>query len=161
MHALQTPDLDSPPLVRYGLPEYVIGASPAAATDFTQAVDGNFYARLVSVHARLVTDANAANRTVCVEYRDGAGNRYALSGTATTQAATLTVDWLFNAFQPQTVAAVDTSNLVPLVPMLLLPTHDFRIHVVNVQAGDQLSRIRFVWERFYTTSQPHRLNPAG
>lgn len=160
MRALREPDLDSPPLVRYGLPEYVLGASPAAGADFTQAVDGNFFARLISVHARLVTDANAANRTVCVEYRDGNGNRYMLSGTATTQAATLTADWIFSAFQPATVAAVDTSNLVPLVPMLLLPTHDFRVHVVNVQAGDQLSRIRFVWERFYTTGTPTRAVPV-
>ena len=161
MHALREPDLDSPPLVRYGLPEYVLGASPAAGAHFTQAVDGNFFARLISVHCRLVADANAANRTVCVEYRDGAGNRYMLSGTATLQTAGTTADWIFSAFQPQTVAAVDTTNLVPLVPMLLLPTHDFRIFVSNVQAGDQLSRIRFTWERFYTTSQPHRLSPAG
>lgn len=142
--------LDTPALQRYGLPERIIAASPAVATDFTQNVDGQFYARLVGVFCRLVTDANAANRQVVVDYRDVAGNRYDVSGPNAVQAATLTVDYCFSAYAPEEKTAVDGTTIVPLHPLLLLPTDQFRIHVAAVQAGDQLSRIRFTWERFYS-----------
>jgi hypothetical protein len=155
--AVQT--LDSPPLVRYGLPEYRLGDAPAAAAHFVQAVEGAFFVRLVSLHVRLVTDANAANRTVLVEYRDDADRRYDLSGAPVTQPASTTTDWIFSAFQAQAEWEIDGTVLVPLHPVLLLPTHDFRVFVDNVQAGDQLSLVRFVWERFYTTSQPSQAVP--
>jgi hypothetical protein len=142
--------LDTPVLQRYGLPERILGTSPVVATDFTQTVDGAFYARLVGVFVRLVTDGNAANRQVVVEYRDQGANRYDVSGPNATQAATLTVDYCFSAYAPEEKTAVDGTTIVPLHPLLLLPTDSFRIHVANVQVGDQLSRIRFTWERFYS-----------
>lgn len=142
--------LDSPPLQRYGFPQLVKGTSPAAATDFTQEVAGTYYARLVSVFCRLVTDANAANREVVVEYRDQDANRYALAGASTVVTASATQDYAFCAFQPEVVFPVDSTILVPLPPILLGPTDDFRIHLVNAQAGDQLSLIRFKWELFYS-----------
>lgn len=154
MHEPAIPTLDSPPLYRYGLPTFERPDSPAVASHYTQAVDGAFYLRLVSVFCRLVTDANVANREVVLEYRDAAANRYAVHGSAVVQTAGLTRDYYFGAFQPQVVTVVDGTHLVPLSPTLLPPTHDFRIFVVNVAAGDQLSRIRVVAERFYTTQQP-------
>jgi len=150
VHSLTAPVLDAPPIARYGLPEYVKGESPAAGAHFEQTIEGRYHTRLVSVFCRLVTSATVANRSVLIEYRDGEDNRFAVSGTATVQAASLTVDWAFNAFLPEPVAAVDVTNLVPLAPILLPPTFDFRIFVANVQVADQLSRIRFVWERFYS-----------
>jgi hypothetical protein len=39
---------------------------------------------------------------------------------------------------------------VTLPPLLLLPTFSWRIGVASIQVGDQLSRIRFVRELFYT-----------
>jgi hypothetical protein len=142
------PLIDSPPLERYGIPERVLGASPAVATGFTQAIDGAFYARLVSVFCRIVADGNAANREVVLEYQDAAGNRYAVMGSAVAITAGQTRDVLFSAFQPAVVTVVDSTQLIPLQPLLLGPTDQFKITVVNVQVGDQLSRIRFVWERF-------------
>jgi hypothetical protein len=150
MSAPLAPLLDSPPLVRYGLPEYVKGDAPAAAAHFVQAMEGRYHTRLISVICRLVTDANAANRTVVVEYRDDGDLRYFLNGAPVTQAASTTTDWFFNSFLGQPDWEVDGTILVPLAPLLLPPTHDFRIFVDNVQAGDQLSQIRFVWERFYS-----------
>ena len=144
------PLLDSPELQRYGVPQLVFGASPAVATDFSQAVLGANYARLISVFARLVTDANVANRQVVLEYDDAGGNRYALMGSAVVQAASLTIDYCFSAYQPAVVQLVDTSQLIPLQQQLLRPSDVWKLHIVNVQAGDQLSRIRFVWELFYS-----------
>lgn len=161
VHARRTPALDAPPLVRYGLPELVHGAQPAAGADFVLAITGSFFARLVSLFCRLTTDANVAAREVVVEYRDGAGLRYALFGAPVTVAASDAVDFSFSAYHGQAEWAVDGSVLVPLGPQLLLPTHDLRVHVVNAQAGDQLSDVRLVWERFYTASQPPILAPEG
>ena len=143
------PLLDAPPLTRYGLPELVYGISPAAGADFTQAVEGQVYVRLVSVFCRLVTDATVAAREVVVEYRDAADLRFGLSGAPVTVAASTTVDYAFSVFQGQADWPADTTILVPLAPVLLLPTWDFRLHIVNVQATDQISRIRYTWERFY------------
>lgn len=150
MHALRAPLLDAPPLRRYGLPELVYGAQPAAGADFVQAVDGWYYARLVSLFCTLTTDANAADREVVVEYRDQDDARFALAGAPVTVSANSSVSFFFSAWQGQAEWQVDGSVLVPLPPLLLDPTYDFRLHVVNAQVGDQLSAIRFVWERFYS-----------
>lgn len=143
------PLLDAPELLRYGPPEYVKGDQPAAGAMFSSEVGGGYWTRLLSVHVRLVTDANAADRTVLVEYRDDADLRYMVSGAPVTQPASTTTDWTFDPWQAQAEWEVDATVLVPLKPLLLLPSHDFRVFVDNVQAGDQLSRIRFWRERFY------------
>ena len=153
------PALDAPALVRYGLPEYFQHTSPSAGADFTFAIGGSFFVRLVSVFVRLVTDANVASREVVVSYETGESNRYGLAGINTTVTASNTADYYFSALNPEAVATVDNSALVPLPPILLPPGHQFKLHVVNVQAGDQLSRIRTVWERFYTTNQPNPYFP--
>lgn len=145
---------DAPPLPRYGLPELVYGQTPAAGAHFTQAIGGSYYARLLSVFCRLVTDGTAGDRQVVVEYRDAGANRFGLSGVNVTQAASLTGDWYFSLFQPYVSATVDSTALAPLSPLLLEPTWDFRIYVSGIQATDQLSRIRFVWERFLTYGEP-------
>ncbi len=150
MPHLLTPLLDAPPLERYGLPEYVQAASPAAGAEFTQAIEGRYHTRLISLFVRLVTDANVANRTLRLEYRDAAGNVVDVMGNPVTYPAGSTEDYSFSAFQPRGEWEVSATNLVPLHPLLLPPTFDFHIEVTNIQLGDQLSRIRFVWERFYS-----------
>jgi hypothetical protein len=152
--ALPTPELDAPPLFRYGLPEYFRAASPVAGANFTQALGGNFYTRLITLFVRLVTDGNAANRTLRLEYLDTDGAVYCVQGNPVTYPATSTEDYSFSVFQGQGEWEVATTNLVPLHPLLLPPTHSFRILVNNIQATDQLSRITWTWERFYTTGQP-------
>jgi len=150
MGRLRTPLLGAPPLPRYGVPELVLGTSPSVATDFTQTVLGGFYARLISVFCRLVCDANVASREVVLEYRDQQNNRFDLTGSGTTVAAASTTDYAFSAYQGPTGITADATLLIPLHPILLAPSWNFRLHIVNVQAGDQLSRVRFYWERFYS-----------
>lgn len=151
MHA-RAQDTDSPPLIRYGFPELVSGTSPAAGADFSQAIGGQSFVRLVSLFVRLVTDGTVANREVVLEYLTAEGNRYALAGAPVTVAASSTYDYAFNTFQPTAEWPCDSTILVPLLPMVLRPTDSFKLHVVNVAAGDQLSRIRWVQERFYSSS---------
>lgn len=144
------PLLDSPALQRYGIPKYEIGTNPAAGAHFVRTIDGSVYERPISIGVRLVTDANVAAREVVVQYRDTDGNVIAQNGINATVAANLTADYFFSAFQPEAVATVNLSSLVPLQAELLLPTWSIRIFVVNVQVGDQLSRIRIVLEQFYS-----------
>lgn len=153
MSTLVAPVLDAPPLRRYGLPEYVQAASPAVATAFTQAIESRYHTRLLTLFCRLVTDANAANRTLRLEYLDDSGNIFHVNGNPVTYPASSTEDYAFSAFHPRGEWEVAGTNLVPLGPILLPPTFSFRITVNNVQAGDQISRVRFLWERFYTGDQ--------
>lgn len=150
MHALRTPLLDSPPLVRYGLPELVKGENPAAGAAFTQAIGGRHLERLIAVSVRLTPDATVANRTVHVEYRDDGGIRTAIAGAPVTVPASDVTDFFFSVYLGQPDWEVVSTVLVPLPPILLLPTHEWRIAVDGIQAGDTLTRIRFWRERFET-----------
>ncbi|HVE35375.1 MAG TPA: hypothetical protein VNC18_17550 [Gemmatimonadaceae bacterium] len=160
MHA-SAPVLDAPALERYGFPEWKAHASPAAGTDFSYQLPGDFYVRLISVYCKLVTDGTAANREVVLSYEDAGGNRYGLTGGNTVVAASSTAYYVFSAQLTEVVATVDSSVLIPIPPLLLEPTRVFKLHVVNVQATDALTQVRTVWERFYTTKQPPREVPRS
>lgn len=157
MGEYDVPALDSPALVRYGYPEYFQAASPAAGAHFVQQISGAFFVRLIAFTVRLVTSGVAGAREVVVQYRDDQANVYSQNGINTTVVAGQTADYFFGAFIPEAVATVNGSALVPLQPIILPATHDFRAFVVNLDAGDQLSRVRFVWERFYRYGQPPSL----
>lgn len=146
---LLAPTLDAPQMRRYGPPELVFGTSPAAGAHFSAEVGEGYWSRLLSVHVRLVTSAAVAAREVVVECRDVQDQRFALYGAPVTVSASDTVDYVFSVFQPRAEWEVDSAVIVPLGADLLYPGCDFRIFVVNVQAADQLSRIRFQRERFY------------
>lgn len=148
------PLLDAPPLLRYGPPEYVKGAQPAAGAEFAEAIGAGYWQRLITVFVRLVTDANVAERTVALEYLDGEGQRCLIAGAPVTQSASATNDYAFQAFVGQSDWSVISTVLVTLPPLLLLPTMQWRIEVDNVQVGDQLSRIRYFRERFYPVDPP-------
>jgi len=144
------PLLDSPPLVRYGLPEYVRGDAPAAGAEFTQEIEGRYHVRLLTFFVRLVTNATVANRTLRLEFRDDADRVFDVCGNPVTYPASSTEDYSFSVWQPRGEWEVSATNLVPLHPILLPPTFDFHIEVTNIQVGDQLSAISWWWERFYS-----------
>lgn len=151
MHARSNP-LDSPALYPYGFPEVAVGAAPAAGTDFSASISGRYYTRLVAVTVRLTTSATVANREVTLQYATFEGSVYCTAGAPTTVPASSTYDYTFSAFQPEAVWPVDTGILVPLAPIILRPTDKFVLHLVNAQAADTLTAIRYVWERFFTDS---------
>ena len=154
MH-VAAPVLDSPPLLRYGLPEFKSHTAPAAGADFTYQLGGDFYVRLLSIYCKFVADANAASREVVLQYLDAESNVFDVAGINTTVTANNTAYYAFSAFQPEAIATVDSSALVPLHPVILAPTQKIRLHVVSIQATDALSLIRTNWERFYTTNEPY------
>jgi hypothetical protein len=135
-----------------GFRERVLAASPAAGAELTVTMDSRYVTRMVSIFLRLVTDATAANREVVVEYLNGAGQRFQLAGAGLVITASTTVDYVFMRSQGQAEWSVDGSVLVPLSSEELEGSEAFKIHVVNIQATDALSRIRYTWERFYSDS---------
>lgn len=150
MHpALAAPEIGSPPLVRHAPPELVIAQAPVAGANFTQAVNDGYWWRLLAITCRLDTSAAAANRTVRLELRGGDGIPFIVSGNPVTYPAnTAAEDFYFNVWQPQGAWEVGVANLVPLAAVLLQPGQDFRLTVVNIQAADTLTRIRYLVERF-------------
>lgn len=159
MSLLTIPALDAPALERYGYPEFRRHTSPAAGLDFSYQLPGEFYVRLLAIHCKFVADGNAASREVVVSFEDAESLRYGLAGINTTVTASNTAYYEFSVWQPEAVATVDSSALVPMPALILSPTQKFKLHVVNIQATDQLSEVRTIWERFYTTYGPQREGP--
>ena len=150
MDTLVAPIPGAPPLRRYAPPAVYRGATPAAGAEFTQKVDDGKCWRLLTLFVRLGTDANVADRTLRVLYRDAEGNVLHVNGNPVTYPASTTAeDFSFSCWHPRGEWEVAATNLVPLAPMLLWPGWDFHIDVVNIQATDTLTLIRFTAEKFY------------
>lgn len=130
--------------------ERIVGTSPAAATDYTQTIEGRYVARLVSIRALLTTDANAANRELVLQYRDAGGTVLEVFGAGVVVTASDTVTYYFQRSIKEAQWSVDDSIVVPIADEPLLPTESFRLHIVNAQAADTLTVIRYTVERFYT-----------
>lgn len=151
--ALVSPELGAPPLVRHAPPELVIVPAPGAGLNFTQPVNDGYWWRLLAIACRLDTSATVANRTVRLELRGADAVPFIVSGNPVTYpASTVAEDFYFNCWQPQGAWEVGAANLVPLAPVLLQPGQDFRLTVVNIQAADTLTRIRYLVERFEAPS---------
>lgn len=144
--------METPGLLRYGWPSLFTPPAPAAGASYSYTIPGNYLVQPLSVHVRLVADANVASREVVVEYQDAAGSRFDLNGVATTVTAGLTADYVFSAYQAVAEFTVASSALVPLHPVILVPTEILKITVVNIQATDQLSLIRIRWQQFESNS---------
>lgn len=150
---LVAPLLGAPPLRRHSPPELVIAQAPGAGLNFTQAVNDGLWWRVLSVSARLDTDATVANRTVRIEYRGQDAVPFLIAGNPVTYpASTVAEDFVYSVWQTEGAWEVGTANLGVLPAVLLQPAQDFRLTVVNIQAGDALTRIRFMVERFWPPS---------
>ena len=123
-------------------------ADPAVATNATRTFDGYGLRRLLSLVFTLATDGNAANRYVTVEYQGKDGNAFAVAAAGVTVSASSTQRFAGSAFRGEAEWATNTDVLFPLLPVLGFPGDVLTIVVANIQAGDQLSKIRGVEERF-------------
>lgn len=145
--------LGLPALVPHAPPELVIGASPAAGANFTQAVNDGYVWVVLSCSFRVTTDANVANRTARIEYRDPSAIPYCIAGNPVTYpASTTNEDFFFNVWAPLGAWEVASANIGPLPAIPLWPGHDFRIILNNIQAGDTITRVRYIVARFVTPS---------
>lgn len=132
----------------HGWPEVVYGTQPAAGGGFSLTNPGRIGWLLLGVTFRLVTDANAANRFVRVEADDGSGTIYSRNGFAQAVTAGTTAFFTFQGSRGSSDWNANNEAYLPLQPLLFAPGHKLLISIAGVQAGDQLSQIALMFERF-------------
>lgn len=130
--------------------EVVAVANPAAGTLAQVKIPGQYITRINVVTFRFVTSATVAARIVRVEARDPDGVAVAIAGPIASQAASITAD--YSLFSTAAAGPGASNGLVgaPLFDMFMEPGYSLVITATNIQAGDQLSRVRLALQRLPT-----------
>lgn len=127
-----------------------LAAQPAVASDFVAALDARWIHRLIACTFTFTADVNAANRAVTVEYREGGGRAYCVDGRAIVITANQVRRFNGSVSRGAGEDAANADIFFCLTPVFLFPGDTLNIAVTNKQAGDQLSLIRFLFDRFPT-----------
>jgi hypothetical protein len=133
-----------------GFQSPITGVKPAAGANFSLAIDARWRWRIVTAVFTLVTDANAANRYVTLEYQDGSGVALVVDAAAVVVTANSTQRFAGSTARGVAEWAANTDVLFPLTPVFLDGGGALTINVANKQVTDQLSAIRFLVDRFPT-----------
>lgn len=138
-----------------GFLDFFSPASPAAGANYSFTV-GSLqcdYLRIVSVVATLATDANAANRLFALDYITGRATT-AIRNAATVLVTANTAATVYQWDQAHTVSEWQTGTPVfsPLVDVIFATNWTIQLTVDNKQAGDAITAITFVVEKFYADS---------
>jgi hypothetical protein len=131
-------------------PELYKGTNPAVATGFTYVVGTDYSERPTALSFVLTTDSNAANRQVGLALLDPAGATLAAVPVASVQAASLvyTYSFLAQLSSGSTVQALRVMS--PLFSWIIPPSYQLAVTIGSVQAGDQITAIRYYRDRFST-----------
>lgn len=119
--------------------------SPAVATDFKVTIpDVGGIWQIVSLHAQLVTDGNAANRVVNYNVKDHDGNIVYEFGIGTNITASLTIPITFTSLVASVVGdiTIAKSFLAPIPEGPYLPGWTINSVTTAKQVGDQFSALR-------------------
>jgi hypothetical protein len=133
--------------------DQITPANPAAGTNLTLDLGRQRWIILHSLTVTLTTDANAANRLVCVDIL--AARNLAVMRNAATVLITANTSLQVIQFDNQhTVSEWNTGTPVfaPLQPVPLQAGWQVRVTVDNIQAGDQLSSCKVLCSRFFARS---------
>ena len=123
--------------------------SPAAGSDWSEAMAGNQMQRLRSVHARLVTDANVADRSVHLEVEEHSSFRDLNFFSGVKQPASTTREYTFAPVFGLLAYEDDNDIIIPIpANMAINSARDVGTATVNLQVGDQWSEIRVNVETF-------------
>lgn len=110
-------------------------------TDWTLKAPGGTWWRVMSIVARLVTDANVANRIITLRADDQTNVWYAQEAPLVV-AANSTVDVSAHTGSGNTTATATTLVLaLPSDGLLLPPGHRLFVTTANRQAGDQWTNV--------------------
>lgn len=128
-------------------------ASPAAGAGLTQKLDPTYLWRPLSVRFSLSTDANVANRFVSVDYCDPEGNVYLRNAPGLVITAS-TTGQIFDFNYQRAVAewASGTDIMSPLADLFLPAGWQIKLTIGSVQAGDQISSIFMLFQKWLTGS---------
>ncbi len=128
----------------------VRGVRPSAGAGFSLLIDGAYIWRLVSAVFTLTTSATVANRYVTLEYQGDDGTAYCVNAAGVVVTASSTQRFAFGLGRGNSEWATGTDILAPLSPVFLHGSDTLAIVVGNIDTTDQLSGIRFVFDRFPT-----------
>lgn len=149
------PTLSELPIGKRGELDVFSPASPAAGANYAFTVGslGVVAVRVISCMATLATDANVANRLFALDYIGGRSgtelrNAATLLVTANTSATVFQWDHAHASSEWQT----GTPVFVPLADVTLTPGWSVQLTVDNKQAGDAITAVTFVLEKFYADS---------
>lgn len=122
-------------------------AAPAAGASYTYIVKPWDRMRLVFCTFTLATDANAANRYTTIEYPGPDGVSVLADGATVVLTANTAAQRFIGAYQRGTAEwNTNTDVFFPLSGIWLEVGRTIVINVANVQAGDQLSKIRLTFD---------------
>jgi hypothetical protein len=128
---------------------FVAGTNQGAGADISDSVLDNTIWRIDAIVFTLTTDANIALREAIVTFADVSGNQITFARPTTTQAASLTRRYNFTV--RNNVPAAFSTNIAGEIPDLRLANNDNISTVVqNLQAGDNITLIRFRVEQWLT-----------
>jgi hypothetical protein len=134
-----------------GYEHWVRGVNPAGGANFSLALSGFARHRLIACVFTLTADANAANRYVTVEYLLDDNTPFLLGAAAVTVSANSTQRFAGNMYRGEAEWAANTDVIFPLLPIWLDGGWTLKINVAAIQAGDTLTLIRFLFDRFPTS----------
>lgn len=134
----------------YGWQEVVAVANPAAGQELTYSIAGQYDSRLLACEVLLTTSAAVASRYLTLQYLGGDGVPFAVNGAAVLVTASSTAQYSFSHARGTAEWNTGTGVFVPLLPQFLEPGESIKIDVDSIQAGDTLTNIRLVLERFPT-----------
>lgn len=122
-------------------------ANPAVATNWTVTIPGKETWRLISVAFVLTTDATVASRLVVLEILDVGGTVLFHAVPDSSQTASIVAQHAFAPFGDQSVLSSPTTRETTIPPSLWVRNgFVLRSRVINFQAGDQFTAIRFYIE---------------
>lgn len=124
--------------------------SPAAGSSFSVNLSAQYRWRYVSCVFTLTADGNAANRYVTLEYQGGDGKAILVDAAAVVVTASSTQRFCGSISRTVAEWAANTDVLFPMTPAFLDGGGVLTINVTNIQAGDTLTLIRFIFDRFST-----------
>lgn len=114
-------------------------ADPAAGAEMSLSVPNNQAWEILYMSLKLVTDGNAANRTVAFRIQDGVSyNRTYVAGTV--QTATQTVTYNFTPGGTTGVSVANNEQFIKLdTPTFIMPLSTLSTVTTNMQATDNYS----------------------
>jgi hypothetical protein len=131
-------------------PDFIDGTSPAAGANYAYSVPGDYWMRVLGVLFTLVTDGNAANRAVTVDFINARGTTYMSNGFGAVITASTTQVIQFQIGRTVAEWAANTTIFAPLTDLFLQSGSQVQITVGSKQATDQLSAIHLAVEKFET-----------
>jgi hypothetical protein len=140
--------LTDPPGYVQGWQEIVYGPDPAAGASYSHQVDGRWSERVILAEALFTASAAVANRDVLFTVANADGLILSRGTAVRSAAAGNVVGISGQQGMPYDISAVSGWAVGPLPRLLMPPGWFFRLDIINVQAGDTLTGVRLVVQRF-------------